>query len=116
MTPRKGTWGDLLALRCPACGRGAFWQGGFRTARSCPACGMLFEKEAGYYAGAIYPAYFLGALLGALIFGSLYLLGAKVWVAALAVLLGVGLASPLLIAYGRLMFLNADRRFFGEEG
>ncbi len=116
MTTRKGTLADLIALRCPACGRGKFWVRGFRTARSCDVCGLLFEKEAGFYAGAIYPSYFLGAVLGALIVGLAWLAGSPWRLTVLLVVLGVGMASPLLIAYGRLIFINADRRFFGDEG
>ena len=46
-----------LRLRCPRCGDGALFAGPFRMAGRCPACGLVFEREAGYFIGAIYINY-----------------------------------------------------------
>ncbi len=52
-----------LALRCPRCGRGPLFDGPFRMRARCPACGLAFEREAGYFVGAIYINYGVTVLL-----------------------------------------------------
>lgn len=42
-----------LLLRCPACGRGRLFSVPFRVQRVCHSCGALFEREEGYFVGAI---------------------------------------------------------------
>ena len=46
-----------LGLRCPRCGRGALFAGLVRMPTHCPVCGLTFEREAGYFIGAIYINY-----------------------------------------------------------
>src|SRR5262249_51617607 len=43
-----------LRLRCPDCGDGAIFESGFKTRKRCPACGLVYEREQGYFVGAIY--------------------------------------------------------------
>jgi len=52
-----------LALRCPRCGSGSLFSGLVRMSARCPACGLVFEREAGYFIGAIYINYGLTVLL-----------------------------------------------------
>lgn len=42
-----------LRQRCPVCGKGKIFQGIFKTYERCPVCGFLFEREPGYYTGAM---------------------------------------------------------------
>ena len=42
-----------LRQRCPVCGRGKIFSGIFKTYERCPACGFVFEREPGYYTGAM---------------------------------------------------------------
>ena len=42
-----------LLLRCPVCGQGKIYSGVFKTYDNCPACGFQFEREPGYYTGAM---------------------------------------------------------------
>jgi uncharacterized protein (DUF983 family) len=56
-----------LRLRCPRCGGGRVFDGPFRMRARCAACGLTYEREAGYFVGAIYLNYGLTvttALLG----------------------------------------------------
>jgi uncharacterized protein (DUF983 family) len=50
-----------LRLVCPACGRGRLFSGWFKTNPSCAECGLIFQREPGYYLGAIYFNYGLTA-------------------------------------------------------
>ncbi len=42
-----------LRQRCPVCGRGKIFKGWIKTYERCPACNFAFEREPGYYTGAI---------------------------------------------------------------
>jgi len=66
---RQTLWRGLR-LRCPACGRALIFRAPFRIKHHCSSCGALFEREQGYFVGAIcvnmlvtelllFPAYFI---------------------------------------------------------
>ncbi len=40
-------------LCCPVCGGASIFQSPFRVRRGCPACGALFQREEGFFVGAI---------------------------------------------------------------
>ena len=115
MAPQSWSLDSLLRLRCPACSKDSFRAGIFRTNAACGDCGQVFEREAGFYAGAIYPFYAAAAALGGLCvlcghWAGLGLAGGMVLAGA-----AVALASPWLFWYARLSFLHTDHRFFGED-
>ena len=49
--------GSGLRLRCPRCAVGALFSKPFRMYDECPQCGLKFEREQGYFVGAIYINY-----------------------------------------------------------
>jgi len=42
-----------LRLRCPNCGRGRLFRGVYTTYTRCAYCGWVFEREEGYWTGAM---------------------------------------------------------------
>jgi uncharacterized protein (DUF983 family) len=40
-------------LRCPACGKSSIVESPFRIKHHCPSCGALFQREDGFFVGAI---------------------------------------------------------------
>ncbi len=42
-----------VRLCCPECGRRPVFQRPFRVRASCPACGTVFQREAGFFVGAV---------------------------------------------------------------
>jgi uncharacterized protein (DUF983 family) len=50
----------LLRQRCPRCRQGRMFRGMFTMNDPCPVCGLVFEREPGYYFGAMYFSYFMG--------------------------------------------------------
>ena len=56
-----GRSGRVLAravrLQCPRCGGPTLFRGWFHMPRSCPLCGLIFERAQGYWVGAIYVNY-----------------------------------------------------------
>lgn len=51
-----------LRLKCPRCGVGALYEKLFRMHATCANCGLKFEREPGYFIGAMYISY--GATVG----------------------------------------------------
>ena len=49
--------GRALRLRCPRCGRSPLYARYFRMHERCAACGLRYEREQGYFVGAIYINY-----------------------------------------------------------
>lgn len=52
----KPEWGTLLrrglTKKCPRCGGGHVYDSWFRMKERCPTCGLLFEREPGFFVGA----------------------------------------------------------------
>lgn len=46
-----------LRLKCPRCGVGSLYAKPFRMNPACAHCGVKFEREQGYFIGAIYINY-----------------------------------------------------------
>ncbi len=42
-----------LLKRCPTCGEGKIFEGWFALVPRCPRCGLVFEREEGYWTGAM---------------------------------------------------------------
>ena len=66
MRPRAGSLaaarvgrivGRALRLRCPRCGRSPLYARYFRMHERCVACGLRYEREQGFFVGAIYINY-----------------------------------------------------------
>lgn len=58
------TFQAVLHQRCPRCREGPLfraplWRGLFAMYESCPSCGLRFEREPGYFLGAMYFSYAL---------------------------------------------------------
>jgi uncharacterized protein (DUF983 family) len=56
-----------LRLKCPRCGVGALYAKLFRMHATCAHCGLKFEREQGYFIGAMYINY--GATVGIAVAG-----------------------------------------------
>jgi uncharacterized protein (DUF983 family) len=52
-----------LRLRCPRCGEGMLFRGWFRMRPRCDWCGLIYEREPGFFLGSIYVNYGLTAVL-----------------------------------------------------
>jgi uncharacterized protein (DUF983 family) len=73
-------WRALL-LRCPYCGKGHLFRHGYTMNDHCSNCGWMFEREEGYWTGAI----------------AVNLVVAEMLAAAAAIPLAIVQASPLLV-------------------
>lgn len=81
--------------------------------QSCPACGTVFEKEPGYFVGAMYFSYFLAVPTYALLaWLALRLLGPRSQLLAFAAALLVFLPlAPVFFRASRVIWLYLDFLF-----
>src|SRR5437660_1114748 len=62
----RSRWRAILGQRCPRCLEGKVYAGALRMHDRCPACGHRFQREPGYFLGAMYISYPLSIVVIAL--------------------------------------------------
>jgi uncharacterized protein (DUF983 family) len=101
----------ILRQRCPRCRQGRIFRGWTTMNEDCPQCGLHFEREQGYFMGAMYFSYPLSVpILGLLILAGHWLLpGWRIeWVVALAAVAYVPF-MPLVFRYARVLWMYFER-------
>ena len=106
----------ILGLRCPRCRRGRLFRGLITMEEVCPVCGLVYEREHGYFVGAMAISYALAiAVLSALFilfaFGLHWPLEGSLLAAGAAFLLTV----PFVFRYARSLWIHLDRRMDPDE-
>ena len=101
----------ILHQRCPRCRRGLVFRGRFAMNNQCPACALRFEREPGYFVGAMYISYAIAVVL---IGGFTLLTGIFLPEWPLYGLLGIAVAAflpfvPALFRYSRIIWMHIDR-------
>jgi uncharacterized protein (DUF983 family) len=97
-------------MLCPECRTGRIFRGWITSHESCPSCGVVFEKEPGYFVGAMYFSYALSVPSYALFVLAILKLWPQVslpaaCVAALPPFLAL---VPLIYRYSRVLWLHFD--------
>ena len=116
--PPRGRWRELcdcvrgiLRQRCPRCRQGRVFRGRVAMNDPCPVCGLIFQREEGYFLGAMYFSYLLSSVLIAAFFFTLSALMPD-WsgfvVAGLAVVLYLPFI-PAVFRYSRVLWVWFDR-------
>ncbi len=101
----------LVRQRCPRCCQGRIFKSLFAMNDPCPVCGMVFEREPGYFLGAMYFSYFLAVLL----MGVFYLVVRVLFpemdtiVTALVAVLPYLPLVPFVFRYSRVIWIHFDR-------
>jgi uncharacterized protein (DUF983 family) len=98
----------LLKQRCPRCFQGQLFAGLFRMHERHPTCGLPYERESGYFVGAMYFSYGLALIVTAPVWLLMAWLGRPLGEVYLATgcLLIVG--SPWLFRYARVLWIYVD--------
>lgn len=99
----------IVKLRCPRCLTGRVFRSIFRMHTHCPECDLVFEREPGYFLGAMYISYALALVAVAPVYLVLAYrnIAFATIIAALVVQLTV--LSPLLFQYARVLWLHIDQ-------
>lgn len=75
----------------------------------CPRCGLVFEREPGYFTGAMYVSYAIGILATAPVYFVMLYLGTDAWVILAVTATIVAVLFPLLFRYSRVFWMHLDR-------
>ena len=104
-------WWALLRMRCPRCCEGKIYAHGMKMNERCPRCGLLFEREPGYFLGALYVSYPIATafLLTIMYIGHWFFpevnLGLLVLIAGVLFIPFV----PMVTRYARVIWIFFDR-------
>ena len=105
----------LLTARCPRCRTGAIFEPGRRIRWPhmypyCPACGLKYEREEGYFLGAMYISYgFALLLIAALSFGVWAITRLGFYASVIAGLILFVPFAPLIAIFSRVAWIHFDR-------
>jgi uncharacterized protein (DUF983 family) len=99
----------ILALRCPRCLKGLVWRRFVSMNPTCPECGLVFERESGYFAGAMVVSYGLAVpILAAIVIALITLGGLDAVVALIIGNTAYLVLVPFIFRYSRVLWLHLD--------
>ena len=113
-TDRLKMWPAIVHARCPRCRVGKIFTNpaysfkGQKILKECPHCGMVYEREPGYFYAAMYVGYaFIVAELVTLAVGTSILTGSEnPWLYLCVMLTVVTMLAPLNFRYSRVLLLH----------
>jgi uncharacterized protein (DUF983 family) len=114
---RRSRLAALLKLRCPRCREGRLFKGVLTMNDPCPVCGLVIQREEGYFLGALYFSYGMSVVfLIPCYFLFKWLLPAwpDLLAAAIAVLVYLPL-TPLVFRYSRVLWIYFDRSILAGD-
>ena len=106
--------GRGLAKKCPVCGRGKVFESWFKMRDRCPSCGYGFEREEGYWVGALIVNIAFAEAWFAVLFVTVLLATAPdvAWMPLLVIALVTnGLLPVIFYPYSRSLWMAVDLYF-----
>lgn len=103
-----------LTRRCPRCGAGKLFRNWFTMVPDCPRCGLHFEREQGYWAGALAINMFLTGGLFTVVFVTMlvFTIPDVPVVPILAVTIPIVVLGPILLyPFSKTLWVAIDRAF-----
>src|SRR5262249_43775980 len=104
-------WLALCRMRCPRCCDGKIYLRGMTMNPRCPVCDLLFEREPGYFMGALYISYTLAIvfLLAAMWILSTLLPSVDLgWIVLMCAVCFLPFV-PMVTRYSRVIWIYFDR-------
>ena len=119
---KVGAWHGIFHQLCPRCRTGKIYGTAFfhlpaRMHERCDSCGLKFEREEGYFLGAMYVSYALAIPLIALLTLIEHLILPKWSLFRLVVLASLIClpSTPVIWQYSRVIWIYFDRYFDPED-
>jgi uncharacterized protein (DUF983 family) len=115
------TWSDIFHQRCPRCRTGtifrySIFRGFPKMYDRCPVCNLKFDREPGYFLGAMYVSYGLGIVIVAILAAILwYATGwwvTKDTIVAVLIFLPV---APTITLFARVLWIYLDQTIDPER-
>jgi uncharacterized protein (DUF983 family) len=101
----------IFSNRCPVCFDGKIFKGIYSMNEKCPNCGNIFEKESGYFIGAMLASYFLAILLIIPTLGlCLFILNLDLSISLFIGLTQLVMMQVLLFRYSRIIWIQIEHR------
>ncbi len=106
---------SIFNFKCPKCHQGDFFQGNIyklskmgRVQKNCSHCNLKYERETGFYYGAMYVSYGLGVALGVSVWilQLLFFPDASALQLFLSIVFAVILLYPLLYSFSKIIWIN----------
>ena len=109
--PLRARVASLVAGRCPRCRSGAIFRGRLTMNPTCPACDLRFERESGYFTGAMYVSYVLAVPVMAVCVAAVLLLAPQLsfWATVAAATVLFLPFVPALFRYSRIIWIHLDQ-------
>ena len=98
----------VLLQRCPRCNKGPVFRGFISTNRECPVCKLVFERDTGYFTGAMYASYTLGMVTSFPVWMTMLIVGVNPFVIVGVAVAQILITLPLLFRYSRVIWLHFD--------
>ena len=99
----------VITLRCPRCLKGRVWRQLLSMNATCPVCGFVFDRESGYFAGAMVVSYALAVpILAGIVIALITLGGLDVVVALIIGNTAYLVLVPFIFRYSRVVWLHLD--------
>lgn len=108
-----------MTKRCPRCGSGHLFTKWFTMLPNCPRCGLRFEREEGYWTGAIaINTIVVGGVFAVILVVSMILTVPDIpWVRILMIVVPVMTIGPLLVyPFSKTIWLAVDLGFLQPLG
>lgn len=105
---------SILGQKCPRCQEGSLfinknpykltnWD---KMHSDCPVCGLHYEREPGFFQGAMYVSYALGVALSVAVLIAVILVGFNALTFFIVNTLALIVFAPLLFRWARAIYLN----------
>ncbi len=98
----------ILFNLCPQCNEGKVFSNILKMHSKCQVCGLSFEKESGYFLGAMSVGYAIGALLVIPVFLYLFLNRYDFWITLGVSSLQIIIQAPILFRLSRISWIYID--------
>lgn len=99
----------ILLLRCPRCLSGSVWRRFITMNVACPVCGFVFDRESGYFAGAMVVSYALAVpILATMVIALIKVVGLDTVVALIVGNTAYLVLVPFIFRYSRVLWLHLD--------
>jgi uncharacterized protein (DUF983 family) len=119
----QGRLGTLIkrgaTKRCPSCGRGRVFRSWFHMRTACPECGYSYEREEGYWVGALIVNIAVAEFCFAVLFAAVVLatMPDVPWQPLLvAALVTNGLLPAVFYPYSKTLWMAIDLYLHPLEG
>jgi hypothetical protein len=77
----------------------------------CPVCGVVFEKESGYFIGAMIASYFIGTFLALpVLLALVFLYDIEMPIALTVIMVQILLMQPLIFRFSRILWIRIEAK------